>query len=66
MDNCGYHCVNFILFLENYVQCKEIICYFSLKSVERGGGGGGGRWGVGNKMEGLTYNKKIINWGGRY
>ena len=39
VDNCGYYCVNFILFLENYVQCKEIISDFSLKW---GGGGGGG------------------------
>ena len=50
MDNYGYHCVNFILFLENYVQCKEIICYFSLKSVETGGGGGGGAGGGGESV----------------
>ena len=31
MDNCGYYCVEFTLFLGNYVQCKEITCYFSLK-----------------------------------
>ena len=46
MDNCGYYCVSLIL--ENYVQCKEIICYFSLKLRELGEvckkmGAGGGR-----------------------
>ena len=39
MDNCGYYCFNFILFLENYVKCKEIISYFSLKREGVGGGG---------------------------
>ena len=43
------------MFLEKYVQCKEIISYFSLK------------WGcVCNKMGGggLTFNEKFIKWGG--
>ena len=36
-----------------YVECKEIICYFFPKL-------GGG---VCNKMGGLTFNEKFINWG---
>ena len=63
MDNCRYYCVNSILFLENYVQGKEVI-YFCLEcaggvcnKMEGGGGeeGGGG--------SGLTFNEKFINWG---
>ena len=51
-----YRSLDFILFLENYVQCKEIVCYFSLKS--RGGG-------VCNKMGGgSAFNEKFTNWGG--
>ena len=50
MDNCGYYCVNFILFLENYVKCKEIIWYFSLKW-----GGSVIKW-----EGGLTFNEKFI------
>ena len=53
-----YGSLEFVLFLENYVQCKEIIRYFSLK------------WGRGvcNKMGVLTFNEKFINLaeGGRY
>ena len=57
VDNCGYYCVNFILFLENYVHCKEIISDFSLKW-------GGGGVSVIKWEGGLTFNEKFIKWGG--